>query len=86
MPSHRLVGEYQASCAVAGFEERPCARYTRRILGKLSNESGILIAASHHKLTSAQGQRWEIAVDECRPKTGPPAGASGIYGVTHKRR
>jgi hypothetical protein len=81
MPSHQLVGEYQASCAVAGYEERPCARHVQCILGELSKESGILIAASRHELTSAQSPRWEIPVDECRAKTLPPAGASGIAGV-----
>ncbi|WP_421725181.1 DUF1624 domain-containing protein [Bauldia sp.] len=76
--AEQLTSEYDASCAVAGYEESACAAYSACILGKLGKEDGLLLAASRHQLTAKQVELWQITVAECRVKTLPPEVAGGI--------
>jgi uncharacterized membrane protein len=82
-PSHaalaaQLVDEYNASCAVAGYDEAVCSAYSQCILTALSEDEGILLAASRHELSQAQLDLWQAAIAECRTKTLPATGAGGI--------
>jgi uncharacterized membrane protein len=74
----QLISEYEASCAVAGYDEEPCSDYAECVLDELAKEKGILITAIRHELSQAQSERWQIAVAECRARTLPPNGAAGI--------
>lgn len=74
----QLTSEYEASCAVAGYDSEECAAYSRCILAALSQEDGILSAALRHQLSDEQVVRWEIAVAECRARTLPAPGSNGV--------
>ncbi|MCB1487892.1 MAG: DUF1624 domain-containing protein, partial [Bauldia sp.] len=76
--AEQLAEEYDASCAVAGYEQEDCDAYSRCVVTGLSGEPGILIAASRHDLSEAQLERWQTIVNECRAKTLPSASTNGI--------
>ena len=74
----QLRAEYDASCALAGYEQGACDAYSRCIVTALSAEEGILVSAGQRQLSEAQLDRWQVILAECRAKHLPPDVSEGV--------
>ncbi|MCB1496423.1 MAG: DUF1624 domain-containing protein [Bauldia sp.] len=75
--AEQVRSEYDASCAVAGYDQEDCDAYSRCIIAGLSAEPGILVAASRHDLSDAQVERWQTIDAECWARTLPSGSTNG---------